>query len=141
GCVALEISSIRRKTPPCLPKINHESCYSERRCAGRVTLLARCEDAQLNSAAPAWGGYSLAEHEIPADIAALSFEDALKQPEELVRQLEKGESRLDDAIQAYERGSHLKRHCESKLAEARLKVERISFGPGGEIGTEPMDRG
>ena len=52
-----------------------------------------------------------------------------------------GESRLDDAIQAYERGSHLKRHCESKLAEARLKVERISFGPGGEIGTEPMDRG
>ncbi|HXV22730.1 MAG TPA: exodeoxyribonuclease VII small subunit [Alphaproteobacteria bacterium] len=82
----------------------------------------------------------MADHEIPADIAALSFEEALKQLEELVRQLEKGESRLDDAIQAYERGANLKRHCEAKLAEARLKVERISFGPQGEIGVEPMDR-
>jgi exodeoxyribonuclease VII small subunit len=82
----------------------------------------------------------VAEHELPADVKALSFEDALKQLEELVRQLEKGESRLDDAIQAYERGANLKKHCEAKLAEARLKVERISFGPGGEIGTQPMDR-
>jgi exodeoxyribonuclease VII small subunit len=80
------------------------------------------------------------DHDIPADIAALSFEEALKQLEELVRQLEKGESRLDDAIQAYERGANLKRHCEAKLAEARLKVDKISFGPGGEIGTQPMDR-
>lgn len=83
----------------------------------------------------------MAEHEIPADIRALSFEEALKQLEDLVRQLEKGESRLDDAIQAYERGANLKRHCADKLVEARLKVERISFGPGGEIGSEPMDRG
>ena len=80
------------------------------------------------------------DHDIPADIAALSFEEALKQLEELVRQLEKGESRLDDAIQAYERGANLKRQCEAKLAEARLKVDKISFGPGGEIGTQPMDR-
>jgi exodeoxyribonuclease VII small subunit len=82
----------------------------------------------------------VADHDIPADIMALSFEEALKQLEELVRQLEKGESRLDDAIQAYERGANLKRHCEAKLAEARMKVERISFGPSGEIGTQPMDR-
>ena len=83
----------------------------------------------------------MADPEIPPEIKALSFEEALKQLEDLVRQLEKGESRLDDAIQAYERGANLKRHCEDKLAEARLKVERISFGPGGEIGSEPMDRG
>ena len=49
-------------------------------------------------------------------------------------------ARRDDAIQAYERGANLKRHCEAKLAEARLKVDKISFGPGGEIGTQPMDR-
>ena len=82
----------------------------------------------------------MAEHDIPDDIRALSFEDALKQLEELVRQLEKGESRLDDAISAYERGANLKRHCEAKLAEARMKVDKISFGPGGEVGTQPMDR-
>jgi hypothetical protein len=34
----------------------------------------------------------LSEHEIPADIAALSFEEALKQLEELVRQLEKAKA-------------------------------------------------
>jgi exodeoxyribonuclease VII small subunit len=82
----------------------------------------------------------LADQDIPAEIKALSFEEALKQLEELVRQLEKGESRLDDAISAYERGANLKKHCEAKLAEARMKVERISFGPGGEIGSQPMDR-
>jgi exodeoxyribonuclease VII small subunit len=82
----------------------------------------------------------VADQDIPPEIKALSFEEALKQLEELVRQLEKGESRLDDAIQAYERGANLKKHCEAKLAEARMKVERISFGPGGEIGTQPMDR-
>jgi exodeoxyribonuclease VII small subunit len=81
----------------------------------------------------------LADQDIPAEIQALSFEDALKQLEELVRQLEKGESRLDDAISAYERGANLKKHCEAKLAEARMKVDKISFGPGGEIGTQPMD--
>jgi exodeoxyribonuclease VII small subunit len=82
----------------------------------------------------------MAESELSPEIRKLSFEEALKQLEELVRQLEKGESRLEDAIAAYQRGAQLKRHCEEKLAEARMKVERISFGPGGEIGVEPMER-
>lgn len=81
----------------------------------------------------------MADQELPAEIQALSFEDALKQLEELVRLLEKGESRLDDAIKYYERGANLKRHCEAKLKEAKQKIETISFGPGGEIGTRPMD--
>ena len=80
------------------------------------------------------------DHDVPAAHALLGTGYPFKQLEELVRQLEKGESRLDDAIQAYERGANLKRHCEAKLVEARMKVERISFGPGGEIGTQPMDR-
>ena len=32
---------------------------------------------------------------------------------------------LEDAISAYERGSLLKKHCQAKLDEARLKVEKI----------------
>ena len=90
--------------------------------------------------APVPEAFTLAESEIPPEIKALSFEEALKQLEDLVRQLEKGEIRLEQAISDYERGANLKRHCEAKLAEARMKVERISFGPGGEIGSEPMDR-
>ena len=49
-------------------------------------------------------------------VAALSFEDALAELERIVRGLEGGQQRLDDAITAYERGSRLRRHCEAKLA-------------------------
>ena len=81
----------------------------------------------------------MAEKTPQSDIGKLSFEEALKELEDLVRQLEKGDSRLEDAIAAYERGAALKRHCEAKLLEARMKVERITFGADGGIGTEPVE--
>lgn len=77
--------------------------------------------------------------ELPHDIAALSFEDALTELERIVRALETGSTRLDDAINAYERGALLKRHCEAKLKEAQAKVERISFGPDGQAAVEPAN--
>jgi len=77
--------------------------------------------------------------ELPPDIAAMSFEDALAELERIVRALETGSTRLDDAINAYERGAALKRHCEAKLKEAQAKVERISFGPDGQVGVEPAN--
>ena len=76
--------------------------------------------------------------EIPADIAKMSFEDALAQLEEIVRNLETGDSALDDAIAAYERGAALKRHCESKLRQAQARVEKISLGADGTPDTEPV---
>jgi exodeoxyribonuclease VII small subunit len=76
---------------------------------------------------------------VPPDIADMSFEDALAELEEIVRRLEGGQAKLDDAIQAYERGALLKKHCEDKLAEARAKVDKISLGPDGSVGTEPAD--
>lgn len=75
----------------------------------------------------------------PADIAALSFEDALRELEGIVRQLEQGNVPLEQAIAAYERGSALKQHCERKLAEAKAKVEKIVIRGDGAIGTAPMD--
>ena len=76
--------------------------------------------------------------EIPADIAKMSFEDALAQLEEIVRNLEGGDSALDDAIASYERGAALKRHCESKLRQAQAWVEKISLGADGTPDTEPF---
>ena len=55
----------------------------------------------------------------------LSFEEALKELEEIVVNLEKGDISLDDAIKAYEKGSLLKEQCEKRLNEAKLKVEEI----------------
>ena len=73
---------------------------------------------------------------VPLDIAAMSFEEALAELEQIVRRLEGGQVKLDEAIQAYERGAQLKRHCETKLNEAQQRVDRIVIGPEGTVGVE-----
>lgn len=72
--------------------------------------------------------------EIPAlnDIAALSFEQALAELEKIVAELESGRAELERSIDMYERGAKLKAHCESRLAAARLRVDKIVVGPNGE---------
>ncbi|MDV7340130.1 exodeoxyribonuclease VII small subunit [Terasakiella sp. A23] len=74
-----------------------------------------------------------------SEIENLSFEEALAQLEEIVRQLESGSGKLDDAITAYEKGAHLKRHCEAKLAEAKAKVDKISLAPDGSVTAQPTE--
>ena len=76
---------------------------------------------------------------LPPDIAKLGFEEALAELEKLVRQLEDGKARLDDALGAYERGSLLKRHCEAKLREAQSRIEQIAVGADGSVTTKPFD--
>jgi exodeoxyribonuclease VII small subunit len=73
------------------------------------------------------------------DIAKLSFEDALAELEEIVRDLEEGSGALDDAIAAYERGALLKRHCEAKLREAQGRVDKIVLDAEGGVSAEPTD--
>jgi exodeoxyribonuclease VII small subunit len=70
---------------------------------------------------------------IPADIAKLGFEEALQQLEEIVRSLEGGKGKLDEAIKSYERGVFLKRHCEAKLREAQMRIDRIVVGADGAV--------
>ena len=67
----------------------------------------------------------------------MSFEEALAELQSLVKSLEKGDSKLDEAINSYQRGVDLKRHCEAKLREAQLRVEKIVQSADGTIGTEP----
>lgn len=62
---------------------------------------------------------------IKQDIAALGFEQALKELEVIVRQLESGEITLEDSIEAYAKGVQLQQHCQHKLESARLKVEQV----------------
>ncbi len=78
--------------------------------------------------------------EIPDDIAALSFEQALAALEEIVTKLESGEVGLEDSIAIYTRGSLLRRHCQDKLKSAEAKIEKIQIGkPGQPPGTVPFD--
>lgn len=74
-----------------------------------------------------------------ADIAVMSFEEALVELEQIVRRLEGGQVKLDEAILSYERGAQLKQHCERKLNEAQQRVDRIVIGPDGAISAEPAE--
>lgn len=76
----------------------------------------------------------------PSDIEHLSFEDALAELRGIVERLEQGETKLDEAIQAYERGAKLKAHCEKKLREAETRIEQIRLGQDGTpTGTQALD--
>jgi exodeoxyribonuclease VII small subunit len=77
--------------------------------------------------------------DIPADIAAMSFEAALAELEKIVGQLESGQAPLEQSIGLYERGAALKAHCESRLEAARLRVEKIVVGAQGASGVEPAE--
>jgi exodeoxyribonuclease VII small subunit len=79
----------------------------------------------------------MAEKQEPA-IEVMSFEDALNELQGLVKALEKGEAKLDEAIRAYERGAALKQHCERKLREAQAKVDKIVVGADGSLSSEPI---
>lgn len=79
----------------------------------------------------------MADRSVPADVAGLSFEDALAELEAIVRQLEAGQGKLDDNISAYERGALLRAHCEAKLREAQARVEMISRAADGSVTAKP----
>jgi exodeoxyribonuclease VII small subunit len=79
----------------------------------------------------------MVEVTVPPDIAAMSFEDALAELEQIVKRLEEGKGKLDEAISSYERGAQLKQHCERKLREAQERVDKIVKGADGMLTTEP----
>jgi exodeoxyribonuclease VII small subunit len=73
------------------------------------------------------------------DVAQLSFEDALAELDQIVRSLEGGTLKLDAAIQAFERGVKLRRHCEGKLAEVEARVEALVQRADGSLTTRPLE--
>ncbi|MCS5687391.1 MAG: exodeoxyribonuclease VII small subunit [Acidimicrobiales bacterium] len=81
----------------------------------------------------------MVETKVPDDIKKMSFEVALAEIEDIVRELESGQGELNEAINAYSRGAALKQHCETKLKEAQAKIDKIVLGPDGEVSSEPAD--
>ena len=62
-----------------------------------------------------------------------SFEVALKQLEEIVQRLEKGELALEESLKLYEEGIHLSRLCHGKLEEAEGKIEMLLKDAKGDV--------
>ncbi|GBR00675.1 exodeoxyribonuclease VII small subunit [Acetobacter oeni] len=73
------------------------------------------------------------------DIASLSFEDALTELERIVKSLEGGQFRLEEAITSYERGAALRAHCENKLREAEARVQAIVQKADGSLDAKNLD--
>jgi exodeoxyribonuclease VII small subunit len=81
----------------------------------------------------------MADSPLPDDIKTLSFEAAIAELEAIVKKLEEGKGKLDDAIDSYERGTLLRRHCEAKLAEAQARIDKIVPAADGSVKTVPFE--
>ena len=73
------------------------------------------------------------------NLEEITFEEALSKLENLVRELEAGKIKLDDAVASYEQAVTLKNFCEKKLNDAKLKIEKIELSPTGNIALTPLD--
>jgi exodeoxyribonuclease VII small subunit len=76
------------------------------------------------------------------DIQSLSFEQALKELEQIVGKLERGDVELEPSIALYERGEALRSHCEQLLQRIEAKVEKITLdAQGNPNGSVPFEAG
>jgi exodeoxyribonuclease VII small subunit len=76
------------------------------------------------------------------DIAALSFEDALKELEQIVARLESGDAPLQEAIDLYDLGDKLRQQCAARLDAAQARIEAIRADADGRVtGTTPFAAG
>ncbi len=79
-------------------------------------------------------------NEATSDISEMTFEDALRALEDVVKRLESGEVPLDESISLYEQGEKLRQHCQARLDSAQARIEKIVAGPDGKAtGTTPFD--
>jgi len=75
-----------------------------------------------------------------ADVASMSFEQALGELEKILESLEQGNVALEESISQYERGEKLRDHCQRLLGAAEAKVEKIRLSASGQpAGVEPLD--
>ncbi|MEM8630688.1 MAG: exodeoxyribonuclease VII small subunit [Pseudomonadota bacterium] len=73
-------------------------------------------------------------------VSEMSFEDAMRELERVVSQLEAGDVALAESIRLYERGAELKAQCDKLLRAAEEKVAQIVANEAGEAtGTKPVE--
>ncbi|CUS97103.1 exodeoxyribonuclease VII small subunit [Candidatus Chrysopegis kryptomonas] len=59
------------------------------------------------------------------EIQELTFEQALRELQNIVDKLETGQVTLEEAIEMYERGVKLSKYCIEKLTQAELRIKKI----------------
>ena len=79
-----------------------------------------------------------ADPALDAEVAALSYEEAIEELESIIERMEKGETALEDSLREYARGDALVRRCRQVLDQAEQRIEQIS-GQQLEAGAEPRE--
>jgi exodeoxyribonuclease VII small subunit len=69
-----------------------------------------------------------------------SFEEALKELEQILSDIEGGEVGLEESLTKYERGTFLIQHCRTVLGAAEKQIELLSKAPDGSLHSEPMEQ-
>jgi exodeoxyribonuclease VII small subunit len=67
------------------------------------------------------------------DASTLSFEDALRALENIVRRLESGDVPLDESIALYARGEELRKRCLERLQAAEARIAKLGIDAGGAV--------
>jgi exodeoxyribonuclease VII, small subunit len=73
------------------------------------------------------------------DLSQLSFEDALRALESIVRRLESGDVPLDESISLYAQGEELRKRCLERLQAAEARIQKLTIDPAGAVaGAQPF---
>jgi exodeoxyribonuclease VII small subunit len=75
----------------------------------------------------------MAEEPSTPDLATLSFEDALRALEQIVRRLESGDVPLDESISLYAKGEELRKRCAERLQAAEARIAKLTVDANGAV--------
>ncbi|WP_062732955.1 exodeoxyribonuclease VII small subunit [Sphingobium abikonense] len=77
--------------------------------------------------------------EMSPDPSSLSFEDALRALEQIVRRLESGDVPLDESIALYAKGEALRKRCADRLQAAEARIAKLTLDANGAVtGAQPF---
>jgi exodeoxyribonuclease VII small subunit len=75
---------------------------------------------------PAKASVPAADPALDAEVAALSYEEAIEELESIIGRMEQGETPLEDSLREYARGDALVRRCRQVLDQAQQRIETIA---------------
>jgi exodeoxyribonuclease VII small subunit len=71
--------------------------------------------------------------------APKSFEEALRELEQILSEIEGGQVGLEESLVKYERGNFLIRHCRGILSSAEQQIEILTKQADGSLKAEPLE--
>ncbi len=66
------------------------------------------------------------------------FEEALKKLESIVEAMESEELPLETLLARFEEGTRLARICQTRLADAEMKIQKLEKNAAGEMTLKPL---